>query len=149
MPMFHRVPSSFFGAVAASFALASALSLATATATAQGDCPRATSVRVPQTIQYGAVVACSGVTYQTGGISLSTTTGCPLFATIVPDHDEVRPTDKRTEVVQTGSRPGVIAYFACETSYLLFIPWSSRCRMQQESPYGVYPLLMTVACRNG
>lgn len=141
MPTFHRVLPSVFGAIA--------VSLAAAAATAQGDCPRAMAVRVPQAIQYGAVVACSGVTYQTGGISLSTTTGCPLFATIVPDHDDVRPTDKRTEVVQTGSRPGVIAYFACETSYLLFIPWSSRCKLQQESPYGVYPLLMTVACRNG
>lgn len=141
MPTFRRVPSSVPGVIAAF--------LATAAAAAQGDCPRAMSVRVPQAIQYGAVVTCSGVTYQTGGISLSTTTGCPLFATIVPEHDDVRPTDKRTEVVQTGSRPGVIAYFACETSYLLFIPWSSRCRLQQESPYGVYPLLMTVACRNG
>jgi len=144
MPTFHRVLPPFFGAIAACLAV----SLAIVAAPAQGDCPRAMAVRVPQVIQYGAVVACSGVTYQTGGISLSTTTGCPLFATIVPEHDDVHPTDKRTEVVQTGSRPGVIAYFACETSYLLFIPWNSRCRLQQESPYGVYPLLITVACRN-
>lgn len=141
MPTDRCVPSF-------AFAVSAALAAFAAAAAAQRECAGTMAVRVPLDVQYGAAVACSGVSYQGGGVTLSTATGCPLFATITPEHHDAVISEKKTETVQVGSRPGMVAFFVCRTSYLIFIPWSSTCVFEREVALGVYPLLMTVACRD-
>lgn len=121
---------------------------AAATLAAQDDCPRTMAVRVPQSVQYGVSVACSGVTYTSGGVTLSTATGCPLFASIVPEHHDIAPSKERTKAVEVGARPGLVAFFVCRTNYLIFIPIGSTCVFDRELVVGAYPILATMPCED-
>jgi hypothetical protein len=129
-------------------ATAVAALFAAATLTAQDRCPNTMAVRVPASVQYGASVACSGVTYSSGGVTLTTATGCPLFATIAPEHHDIAPTTKRTKAVEIGARPGIVAFFVCRTSYLIFIPIGSTCAFDRELVAGAYPILATMPCED-
>ncbi len=113
---------------------------------AQESCPMQEARTVAQTITYGPNVACAGLSYSIPGLQLTTATGCPLFATITPDHEVAVPSSKRTYVVSVGVSAGKLIYFGCRTSYLIFIPIGSSCEHLRDVNFGAYPRLTTAAC---
>jgi hypothetical protein len=80
--------------------------LAAGSAPAQDSCPMEATNTVAQSVGYGAAVACPGLNYSVPGLRLSTTSGCPLFATVIPDHEVAVPSKARTMVSPTGVVPG-------------------------------------------
>jgi hypothetical protein len=113
---------------------------------AQGDCPREKAQSVPRDITYGPSVSCGGLSYSLGGLSLSTTTGCPLFVLITPAHEIAVPTSAMTKVEHVGNDAVRIFFFSCRTSYLLFIPISSTCVFDNAANAGTVMRLVTVSC---
>jgi hypothetical protein len=127
------------------FAAVAAL-LAAAFLPAQDSCPMQEARTVPQTIAYGPNVACAGLSYSIPGLQITTATGCPLFATITPDHEVADPSRKRTYVVSVGMSAGKLIFFGCRTSYLIFIPIGSSCEYLNDVNFGAFPRLTTKAC---
>ncbi len=113
---------------------------------AQTPCPRTTAAVVPVNAQYGAAIACAGLTYSVGGLTLSTATGCPLFVTIEPRHDTAQPTKAETKAEIVNWTAGKIVYFRCRISYLIFIPISSTCEYDRDVNFGAFPLMQTTPC---
>jgi hypothetical protein len=113
---------------------------------AQGDCPREKTQSVAQDIAYGPSVNCGGLSYSLGGVTLSTTTGCPLFVLITPAHETAVATTALTQVKHVGTDAVRIFFFSCRTSYLLFIPISSTCVFDNAANAGTVLRLTTVSC---
>lgn len=113
---------------------------------AQESCPMQEARSVAQTIAYGPNVACAGLSYSIPGLQITTATGCPLFATVTPDHEVAEPSRKRTYVVSVGMSAGKLIFFGCRTSYLIFIPIGSTCEYLRDVNFGAYPRLTTKAC---
>jgi hypothetical protein len=113
---------------------------------AQSDCPNQMAVAVPQNITYGASVTCAGLSWSVGGVSISSGTGCPLFVMITPAHETAAPSSKETKVKLVGMDPVRVFFFTCRSSYLIFIPLSSRCEFEREATAGSVMRLVTVGC---
>lgn len=113
---------------------------------AQDSCPMQEARTVAQTIAYGPNVACAGLSYSIPGLQITTATGCPLFATITPDHEVAVPSRKRTYVEPIGVSAGKLVYFGCRTNYLIFIPIGSSCEYVNDVNFGAFPRLATKAC---
>jgi hypothetical protein len=120
------------------------------TAAAQA-CPKTESVDVtePNPIRYGASVSCSGLSFSVPGLTLTTTTGCPLFVEIHPDtYSVVRSTKADTEAVSDQQQSIVTHFFKCEVSYIIFIPISSSCEYSRTVVRPGRELKKTVACND-
>jgi hypothetical protein len=113
---------------------------------AQDNCPRTKAVTVPGSVSYGPVVNCAGLSYSVPGLTLQTATGCPLFATLIPDHEIAEATRDRTMVRVNATVPGKMVFFQCRTSYLIFIPLGSTCVFDREFNFGSYMRMTTVGC---
>lgn len=109
-------------------------------------CPRERAVTVAQTSVYGASVTCSGLSYSIPGLTITTTTGCPLFVTVTPDHEVAMPATSETMVRAHTTVPGKIIFFQCRTSYLIFIPISSTCAFEREVNFGAFSRMTTIPC---
>ncbi len=120
-----------------------ALSLA---ATAQDNCPKERAVGVPREIEFGPAVACPGLSYSMPGLTITTTTGCPLYVLITPAHEVAQKSLDRTRVQVAGFDPVQIFFFTCHTRYLLFVPLSSFCAFDRASTAGTVMHLTTVGC---
>lgn len=125
---------------------AMAASFAAMAAPAQTGCPKEKTSTVPQSVAYGASVSCSGLTYSIPGLTITTTTGCPLFVTVTPAHEVAVPSESRTQVQVHRLEAGKILFFQCRTSYLIFIPISSTCAFDRDVNFGAYPRMTTVPC---
>lgn len=115
------------------------------TAVAQ-KCPKERATTVPQSTAYGASVSCAGLSYSIPGLTITTTTGCPLFVTVTPDHEVAAPAATETQVRVNATVPGKILFFQCRTSYLIFIPVSSTCAFEREVNFGAYLRMTTISC---
>lgn len=127
--------------------LLAALALAAAAIPAQSSCPKEKAVTVPQHTVFGPLATCAGLSYSTGGLQVTTATGCPLFVMITPDHEVSQPSKQETMVVANGVTPGKLIYFACRTTYLIFIPIGSSCEYLRDVNFGAFQRLTTAPCR--
>lgn len=112
-------------------------------------CPRtrAEERKIDPTIQYGPSVACSGVSYSIPGFSISTATGCPLFVRIRPDAYSVSVrAQEETETKLDQFQETIVMTFRCTPHYIIFIPISSTCDLENLTKVPGPHLLQTVAC---
>jgi hypothetical protein len=103
-----------------------------ATLMAQG-CPHQVAKRVAESVTFHGAQNCGSVRVQIGGISLSSTTGCPLMAKYTPEHAvaEYAP-NSETKVQDLGpAGPTTLITFRCESDYFLIFAISSSCVVDQ------------------
>lgn len=112
------------------------------------DCPYLRARHVDARWQLGPVVACSGgVNVAIQGVAMKTPPNvCPLFIVITPTHDVAERTSEPTRVVAVRQIAEQLAFFQCQTDWLLFIPLSSSCVMTQLRNIGALDQLHTVPC---
>ncbi len=122
---------------------AALLSLAAA---AQDTCPKERAVSVPRSIDYGPSVTCPGLSYSIPGLTITTATGCPLFVTVTPAHEQAQPSRDRTQVRVASVDAVKVFFFTCQTRYLLFLPLSSYCAFDREVTAGTVMHLTTIGC---
>jgi hypothetical protein len=127
--------------------LFAALALGAAAIPAQSSCPKEQAQTIPQSTVFGPAATCAGLSYSIGGLQITTATGCPLFVTITPDHEVAKPSKQETMVVANGVAPGKLIFFACRTTYLIFIPIGSSCEYLRDVNFGAFPRLTTAPCR--
>ncbi|MFK7739935.1 MAG: hypothetical protein AB8H80_06390 [Planctomycetota bacterium] len=126
--------------------LTTILAAATATATAQA-CAYTKASSVDPKLDVHLKRDCGSAKIRFGGLEWSTTqTGCPLLATYTPKHEIVERVNVRTQTVVTGISPVYLLSFKCVGSWLIVIPLSNDCRLDQSNVAGFTKRLVTVAC---
>jgi hypothetical protein len=124
------------------------LPLLAASALAQKPCPYTRAERIAASELHGPTVPCSGLSFTSHGLQLSTKTGCPLFVVIIPEHHDIVPSTAPTRAETIGARQSRILFFTCQTEYFLIIPVGSKCVFDRDVANGAYPVVATMPCED-
>lgn len=113
-------------------------------------CPKKQARHVAERVTPHGELPCTGGSISFGGLTVSTpSSACPIFATHQQQHEvEVdAPTQTMVEVV--GQASTWIYYFACESDWLLIIPWGSSCAISRTVTGSDNPRFRTISCEAG
>jgi hypothetical protein len=114
---------------------------------AQDNCPFERTAHLEAELKLGPAQGCGGVSYQVGGVSVSTVRdGCPLFSIYTPPHDIAVRSTSRTMIQCLSLQPITKVIFSCAQDWFLIFPIGSSCSFVQQLNVGTVPVLVSQPC---